>query len=80
MGAAPLAEPTNTATNWQKGTHIRIPSKMAIGTFHKQKTFAKFSLSENGPALWNTLSNEPGATNDIEQFKAKLKTHLFSKF
>ena len=55
------------------------PRKTVIGTLHKQ-TFAKCSFSVNDPALWNALPNELRATNDIEQFKAKLNTHLFSKF
>ena len=45
-----------------------------------QKTFADRAFSVYGPKRWNQLPHELRATENLDEFKAKLKTYLFNKF
>ena len=44
------------------------------------KTFVDRSFSVYGPKRWNQLPHELRATENLEEFKAKLKTYLFNNF
>ena len=48
--------------------------------FVKKKTFAERSVSNQGPKLWNQLSNDLRSCSSYEQFKGKLKTVLFHEY
>ena len=45
----------------------------------KCKTFADRSFSAADPRLWNSLPHHIRTINNLDSFKAKLKTHLFNK-
>ena len=64
----------------RRGLRSEYQVKWLVVPFTNKQTFAKCSFSVNGPLLWNALLNELKPINDIEHFKAKLKTHLSSKF
>ena len=64
----------------RRGIRLEYQVKWLLVPFTNKQTLAKCSFSMNSPAMWNMLPNELRATDDIKQFKAKLKTHLFSKF
>ena len=64
----------------RKGLRSEHLSNWLVVPFTNKQTFAKHSFNVHGPLLWNALPNELRNINDIELFKAKLKTHLFSKF
>ena len=64
----------------RRGLRSEHQSNQLVVPFTNKQTFAKCSFSVNGPLLWNVLPNELRTINDIEHFKARLKTHLFSKF
>ena len=53
--------------------HLLIPR-----TYHK--TFADRAFSVYRPKRWNLLPHELRATENLDKFKAKLKTYLFNKF
>ena len=53
--------------------HLLIPR-----TF--RKTFAYWVFSVYGPKRWNQLPHELRATENLDEFKVKLKTYLFNKF
>ena len=44
-----------------------------------QKTFADQAFSVYGPEKWNQLPHELRVTEDLDEFKAKLKTYLYNK-
>ena len=44
-----------------------------------RKTFADRAFSVYGPKRWNQLPHELRATENLDEFKAKLKTYLFTK-
>ena len=44
----------------------------------KRESFANRSFNVMEPRLWNDISNEVKQSVDIEIFKKKLKTFLFS--
>ena len=46
--------------------------------FARLKTFAARSFSVNGPKEWNKLPSDIKEAENVDTFKAKLKTHLFS--
>ena len=64
----------------RRGLTSEYQLKWLVGPFTNKQTFAKCSFSVNGPLLWNALPNELRNINDIEHFKAKLKTHLLVNF
>ena len=64
----------------RRGLRSEYQVKQLVVPFTNRQTFASLSFSFKGPLLWNALPNELRTINDIEQFKAKLKTHLFRKF
>ena len=55
------------------GKHLLIPR-----TYHK--TFADRAFSVYGPKKWNVLPHELRATENLDKFKAKLKTYLLKIF
>ena len=55
------------------------PNRLIV-PFTRHKTFAGRSLSVEGPRLWNSLPDDVRSFQDTDQFKARLKTLLFSKF
>ena len=82
MGAAPLylQNLLTLLTMGRGGLRLEYQVKWLIVPFTNKQTFARCPFSVNGPFLCNALSNECRTIDDIEQFKAKLKTHLLSKF
>ena len=46
----------------------------------KRESFAKRSLSEIGPQLWNDIPNELKQCADVKTFKKQVNTFLFDKF
>ena len=44
-----------------------------------KKTFAARSFSVKGAELWNNLPNSVKISSSVNDFKAKLKTYLFTK-
>ena len=82
LGPAPLylQNLLTLLTMARRGLRLEYQVKQLVVPFANKQTIARFSFSVNGPFLWNALPNELRTINDIEQFKAKLKIHLFSKF
>ena len=82
MGAVPLylQNLLTPLTMSRRGLRLEYQVKQLVVPFTNKQTFTRCSISVNGPLLWNALPNELRTIDDIEQFKAKLNTHLFSKF
>ena len=82
MRAAPLhlQNLLTPLTMGRKGLRLEYQVKWLVVPFTNKQTFARCSFSVNGPFLWNALPNELRTIDDIEQFKAKFITYLFSKF
>ena len=82
MGVAPLylQNLLTPLTMSKRGLRLEYQVKWLVVPFTNKQTFARHSFSVSGPFLWNPLPNELRTIDDIEQFKAKPKTHLFSKF
>ena len=54
------------------GLSLRVPST-------RLKTYGDRAFSAVAPRLWNSLSCHPRQLDDLETFKADLKTHLFQQ-
>ena len=82
MGAAPLylQNLLTALTMSRRGLTSEYQVKQLVVPFTNKQIFARCPFSVNGPCLWNALPIELRTIDDIEQFKAKLKTHLFSTF
>ena len=48
--------------------------------FNKRKTFADRAFSHSAPLLWNKLPRALHEIDNHDQFKSKLKTHLFNLY
>ena len=81
IGRAPiyLQNLLTLLTMSRRGLRLEYQVKWLVIPFTDKQTFARCSFSVNDPFLWNAFLNELGRIDDIEQFKPKLKTHLFSK-
>ena len=53
--------------------------RLLIPTKTTKKTFAARSFSVKGAELWNNLPNSVKISSSVNDFKAKLKTFLFTK-
>ena len=59
------------------GLRSALDTNLLVVPFARCKTFAEFSLSIQGPKLWNSLPEDLRNERDTNIFKRKLKTHLF---
>ena len=55
-------------------------AKLYIVPFIKNKTYTARSFSVAGPHIWNSLLVDIRSDTQLDSFKIKLKTHLFSKY
>ena len=67
-------------TNTTERTLRSNTKKQLIIPKSKCKTFGERSFAVSGPRLWNQLASDIQHAKSIDQFKAKLKTLMFSKF
>ena len=65
-----------------QSSHYSVRSSKSVILYiprTKRVTFQDRSLSVAGATLWNQLPPNVQNVNKLEDFKVKLKTHLFTK-